>query len=90
MISHVHVGGDDFERAFAFYSARPQVQATAERLGRLDDSRRGAAAAAPAHGGSSEGPPGLRPHYRADDYGAHFRDPAANKLCVCRHQPEPT
>lgn len=75
MISPVHVGGDDFERAFAFHSARAQVQATAERLDRLDDS---------------EGRPGLRPHYRADDYGAHFRDPAANKLCVCRHQPEPT
>lgn len=42
-----------------------------------------------AHGGSDEGEPGLRPHYHADFYGAYFRDPAGNKLCVVCHQPEP-
>ena len=41
-------------------------------------------------GGQSEGLPGLRPHYHANYYGAYFRDPAGNKLCVCCHQPEPT
>jgi catechol 2,3-dioxygenase-like lactoylglutathione lyase family enzyme len=45
--------------------------------------------AALARGGRSEGAPGLRPHYHADYYGAYFRDPDGNKLCVCCHQPEP-
>jgi lactoylglutathione lyase len=34
-----------------------------------------------AHGGTCEGPPGLRPEYHAHDYGAYFRDPDGNKLC---------
>ncbi|MBY6241737.1 VOC family protein [Methylosinus sp. Sm6] len=46
-------------------------------------------AAALANGGVSEGPPGLRPQYHAHYYGAYFRDPDGNKLCVCRHEPEP-
>lgn len=44
-------------------------------------------AAALAHGGTCEGPPGLRPRYHADYYGAYFRDPDGNKLCVCCHDP---
>jgi len=39
------------------------------------------------HGGASEGPPGLRPQYHAHYYGAYFRDPEGNKLCVACHQP---
>jgi catechol 2,3-dioxygenase-like lactoylglutathione lyase family enzyme len=42
-------------------------------------------AAALAHGGSCEGPPGLRPHYHPNYYGAYFRDVDGNKLCVCHH-----
>jgi len=45
-------------------------------------------AAALAEGGTDEGPPGLRPHYHPDYYGAYFRDPDGNKLCICCHQPE--
>lgn len=45
-------------------------------------------AAALEQGGTSEGPPGLRPHYHADYYGAYFRDPDGNKVCVCCHEPE--
>jgi catechol 2,3-dioxygenase-like lactoylglutathione lyase family enzyme len=42
-------------------------------------------AAALAHGGRSEGPPGLRAHYGADFYAAYVRDPDGNKLAaVCR------
>jgi catechol 2,3-dioxygenase-like lactoylglutathione lyase family enzyme len=41
-----------------------------------------------AHGGACEGPPGPRPHYHADYYGAYFRDPDGNKLCVCCHAPD--
>jgi len=47
-------------------------------------------AAALAHGGSSEGAPGLRPHYNADFYAAYIRDPDGNKLAaVCRGLLEP-
>jgi lactoylglutathione lyase len=40
------------------------------------------------HGGSSEGGPGLRPEYHASYYGAYFRDPDENKLCVVCHAEE--
>jgi len=41
------------------------------------------------HGGSSEGEPGSRPEYHAHYYGAYFRDPDGNKLCVvCHSLPE--
>ncbi|MEM8754301.1 MAG: VOC family protein [Pseudomonadota bacterium] len=39
-------------------------------------------------GGSDAGAPGLRPHYHPNYYGAYFRDPDGNKICVVRHQPE--
>ena len=42
-------------------------------------------AAALAHGGSSEGAPGLRLQYDPDFYAAYVRDPDGNKLAaVCR------
>lgn len=41
-------------------------------------------AAALANGGTDEGPPGLRPHYHPNYYGAYVRDPDGNKLqAVC-------
>lgn len=47
-------------------------------------------AAALAHGGSSEGPPGLRPQYNADFYAAYIRDPGGNKLAaICRGFTQP-
>ena len=36
-----------------------------------------------ANGVRSEGEPGLRSHYHPNYYGAYFRDPDGNKLCVC-------
>lgn len=39
-------------------------------------------------GGTSEGAPGLRPEYHTHYYGAYFRDPAGNKLCVASHGEE--
>lgn len=45
-------------------------------------------AAALAHGGVCEGPPGLRSHYHPAYYGAYIRDPDGNKLCVCCHRDE--
>lgn len=41
-----------------------------------------------AHGGRCEGPPGLRADYHPHYYGAYFRDPDGNKLCVVCHRPE--
>lgn len=38
-------------------------------------------------GGTDEGAPGLRPEYHAHYYGAYFRDPDGNKLCVVCHTP---
>ncbi len=38
-------------------------------------------------GARSEGEPGLRPEYHPDYYGAYFRDPGGNKICVCCHLP---
>jgi catechol 2,3-dioxygenase-like lactoylglutathione lyase family enzyme len=40
------------------------------------------------HGGKSEGAPGLRPQYHANYYGAYFRDPEGNKVCIACHEPE--
>lgn len=42
-------------------------------------------AAALEAGGRCEGPPGLRPDYHANYFGAYFRDPDGNKLCVVCH-----
>lgn len=39
-------------------------------------------------GGSDEGRPGLRPQYHPNYYGAYFRDPDGNKICVCCHEPD--
>ena len=42
-------------------------------------------AVALAGGGTCEGLPGLRPQYHDNYYGAYFRDPDGNKICVCCH-----
>lgn len=39
-------------------------------------------------GGRCEGPPGLRPQYHPTYYGAYFRDPDGNKVCVVCHAAE--
>jgi catechol 2,3-dioxygenase-like lactoylglutathione lyase family enzyme len=43
-------------------------------------------AAALAHGGTDEGPPGPRPHYHPNYYGAYVRDPDGNKLQAVCHR----
>ena len=130
MLSHIHIGISDFQRAFAFYAPVMEVlgyplkfsvpeeswagwkPSNAERplflIGRayngepstpgngqmiaLLASSRGAVdrcyQLAMAQGAQSEGEPGLRPHYHPNYYGAYFRDPDGNKLCVCCHEPE--
>jgi catechol 2,3-dioxygenase-like lactoylglutathione lyase family enzyme len=39
-------------------------------------------------GGRCEGPPGLRPAYHADYYGAYFRDLSGNKVALACHRAE--
>ena len=127
MLSHIHIGITDFDRAFDFYSAvlseldlvlkfsDPEhpwaawMAADNARplfvIGRPYDGQPAAAgnghmialqaesravvdrcyAIALELGGVCEGPPGLRPQYHANYYGAYFRDPDGNKLCVCCH-----
>ena len=45
-------------------------------------------AAAMANGGTDEGPPGPRPHYHKNYYGAYVRDPDGNKLQAVCHRAE--
>ncbi|TDV34273.1 catechol 2,3-dioxygenase-like lactoylglutathione lyase family enzyme [Paraburkholderia caballeronis] len=129
MISHIFIGVNDFEPAFAFYSALMQtlghrlkfcerdkpwagwMAADAPRplfiVGQPYDGNAAQAgngqmvalrarnrqtvdrahALAIANGATCEGPPGLRPHYHPDYYGAYFRDADGNKLCICCHDP---
>ena len=45
-------------------------------------------AAAMAAGGTDNGPPGLRPHYHPNYYGAFVRDPDGNNIEAVCHRPE--
>lgn len=67
---HTHQAGNGQMIAFAAYT-RALVH--------------GVYAFALAEGGVCEGPPRLRPQYHANYYGAYFRDPDGNKLCVVCH-----
>ncbi len=129
MISHVHIGVSDFERAFGFYATvmdalgfslkfrdaqpgwagwKPQTTerplfliglpfnredaspGNGQMVALFAMSRAGVDAgyrAALASGGVCDGPPGLRPHYHEHYYGAYFRDPDGNKICLCCHDP---
>jgi catechol 2,3-dioxygenase-like lactoylglutathione lyase family enzyme len=44
-------------------------------------------AAAMAAGGKDNGPPGLRPHYHKDYYGAFVLDPDGHNIEACCHTP---
>jgi catechol 2,3-dioxygenase-like lactoylglutathione lyase family enzyme len=73
------------------YDGRPAVAGNGQMIALLAADRATvdrAHATALAHGGACEGPPGLRPQYHVNYYGAYFRDPDGNKLCVCCHEPE--
>jgi catechol 2,3-dioxygenase-like lactoylglutathione lyase family enzyme len=132
MLSHVHIGITDFDRAFAFhggimaelgyplkflepengwagwmpqgggrplfligtpFDGRDPAPGNGTMVALLAPSREAvdrAHAFALANGGRDEGPPGLRPQYHPNYYGAYFRDPDGNKICVCHHDPEPS
>ncbi|MGW8393728.1 VOC family protein [Pseudoduganella sp. HUAS MS19] len=72
------------------YDGQPAAPGNGPMIALLAPSRAAvdaAHAAALANDGSCEGPPGLRPHYHANYYGAYFRDPDGNKIGVCCHDP---
>lgn len=74
------------------FDQRAHAAGNGQMVALLADSRaavRAAFDAALAHGGVSDGAPGLRPEYHANYYGAYFRDPDGNKLCVACHAAEP-
>ena len=70
------------------FDGQPHVAGNGQMAAFLATTREAvdqAHATALAHGGTCEGPPGLRPHYHAHYYGAYFRDTEGNKLCVACH-----
>lgn len=72
------------------FDGQPHEPGNGQMLALLAPSRAGVDAAhavALAQGGRCEGPPGLRPHYHPNYYGAYFRDTEGNKLCVACHAP---
>lgn len=71
------------------YNREPHAPGNGQMVAFLASSRAvvdRAHATALASGGSCEGAPGLRPEYHEHYYGAYFRDPDGNKLCVVCHQ----
>ena len=70
------------------FDGRPHAPGNGQMVAFLAQSRAivdQAHAVALAHGGISEGAPGLRPEYHANFYGAYFRDTEGNKVCVACH-----
>ena len=105
LLSHIYVGVSDFDRAFAFYSgvmdslgfvlrfSQPEkswagwMESGAARplflIGRPYDGN-------PANPGNGQMAALLAPNRNGVDYyGAYFRDPDGNKICVCCHSPGP-
>ncbi|EHK62843.1 VOC family protein [Achromobacter arsenitoxydans] len=75
------------------YNGQPHAPGNGQMIAFMADSReavRRAHRTALENGGTCEGPPGLRPEYHAHYYGAYFRDPDGNKLCVACHSPADT
>jgi lactoylglutathione lyase len=72
------------------FDGQPHAAGNGQMVAFLAPSREAvdhAYAVALANGGTSEGAPGLRPEYHQNYYGAYFRDPEGNKLCVACHAP---
>ncbi|MDA7418008.1 VOC family protein [Xenophilus arseniciresistens] len=73
------------------YDGRPHDPGNGQMIGFMATDRRtveAAYAVALRNGGISEGLPSLRPEYHAKYYGAYFRDPEGNKICVASHGDE--
>jgi catechol 2,3-dioxygenase-like lactoylglutathione lyase family enzyme len=73
--------GKPFDGEAATAGNGVMIALTARSWQEVDDFH----AAAVAHGGRSDGGPGLRTHYAPDFYAAYVRDPDGNKVAaVCR------
>lgn len=73
------------------YNREPHSPGNGQMVAFLANSRQlvnEAYGVALANGATSEGAPGLRPEYHEHYYGAYFRDPDGNKLCVACHSAE--
>ena len=73
------------------FDGRPHAPGNGQMIALLAPGRAAvdrAHAHALAQGGADEGAPGLRPWYHPHYYGAYFRDPDGNKICVVCHDPE--
>ncbi|MCF8481632.1 MAG: VOC family protein [Rhodospirillum sp.] len=73
------------------FNGEPATVGNGQMVAFLADDRetvRACHALALEYGGWDEGAPGLRPEYHARYYGAYFRDPDGNKLCVVCHAAE--
>jgi len=78
--------GKPFDRQPATVGNGSMVAFHARSWTEVDDFH----AIALAHGGTSDGAPGLRSHYNPDFYAAYVRDPDGNKLAaVCRGFTQP-
>jgi catechol 2,3-dioxygenase-like lactoylglutathione lyase family enzyme len=80
MLDHIGATVSDLARSRAFYDlalAAPDRKA-------VDAFHAGAIAA----GGRDNGPPGLRPHYHPDYYGAFVLDPDGLNIEAVCHTPE--
>ena len=72
------------------WDGQPHTPGNGQMVAFLAQSRAAVADAhrlALAYGGRDEGAPGLRPEYHAHYFGAYFRDPDGNKVCVVCHAP---
>ena len=72
------------------FNGQPHAVGNGQMVALMADTRAmvdRAYAVALALGAVCEGPPGPRPHYTPDYYGAYFRDLDGNKLCAVCHAP---
>jgi catechol 2,3-dioxygenase-like lactoylglutathione lyase family enzyme len=84
MIDHTGLDVSDAGRSRRFYEEALgplHVAFRAENRAMVDAFHRAALAA----GGKDNGPPGLRPHYHKDYYGAFVLDPDGNNIEACCH-----
>jgi catechol 2,3-dioxygenase-like lactoylglutathione lyase family enzyme len=90
VIDHVGLGVSDLEQSKAFYQQALfplGYQLLLERDGSDQATVQAFHAAGLAAGGRDNGPPGLRPQYHQNYYGAFILDPDGNNIEAVCHRP---